>query len=109
MTVTDDRAALVATWTVTASSTDFTTGAGPTLATIPATDADYDAGEIATTGVITVSPTSSVELSGTPAPVVEGTAGRGNNTASWNPMIGVDVPPAAVGGAYTGTLTQSVA
>jgi hypothetical protein len=108
MTVTDDRAALVATWTVTASLTNFTTGAGATLSTIPATDSDYDAGEIVTTGVITAngSPTG---LSGTPTPVVEGTAGRGNNTAAWNPLMGVDVPPAAVGGTYTGTLTQSVA
>jgi hypothetical protein len=109
MTVTDDRAALVATWTVTASLTNFTTGTGATLSTIPATDADYDAGEVVTTGVITVPPPISVALSGTPTPVVEGTAGRGNNTASWNPLMGVDVPPAAVGGTYTGTLTQSVA
>ena len=33
------------------------------------------------------------------APVVAGTAGTGNNTASWDPTIAVAVPAAAVGGA----------
>ena len=42
------------------------------------------------------------------APVVTGTAGVGNNTATWDPTLAVAVPAAAVGGAYTGTLTHSV-
>jgi hypothetical protein len=40
-----------------------------------------------------------VQLSGTAQPVVAGTAGVGNNTATWNPDIEVAVPAAAVGGA----------
>jgi hypothetical protein len=108
VTVTDDRALLAATWTVSASSTDFTTGTGATLATIPAADAGYDPNEITTTGAITATGTT-IDLSATPTPVVVGTAGSGNNTAAWNPTISVDLPPAAVGGDYTGTLTQSVA
>jgi hypothetical protein len=108
VTVTDDRALLAASWTVTASSTDFTTGTATAAETIPATDADYDPGLVSTTGTITGGETR-VTLSGTPQTVVTGTAGSGNNTAHWNPVIGIDIPPAAVGGAYTGTLTQSVA
>jgi hypothetical protein len=37
-----------------------------------------------------------------------GTAGVGDNSATWNPTLSVAVPPAAVTGTYTGTLTQSV-
>lgn len=108
LTVTDDRALLTATWTVSASMTDFTTGSGATLATIPATDADYDPGQIRTTGTITATG-SVITLSGTAQTVVTGSAGRGNNTASWNPVMGVDIPADAAGGTYTATLTHSVA
>lgn len=108
MVVTDDRALLAATWTVTASSTDFTTGGGSGSETIPVGDADYDPGEITTTGTITATGTV-ITLSGTPTPVIAGTASIGNNTATWNPVVGVDIPPAAVGGDYSAILTQSVA
>ena len=108
MVVTDNRALASATWTVTASSTNFTTGGGSGSETIPATAADYDPGEVATTGTITATGIIS-PLSGTPTPVLAGTAGIGNNTATWNPVLGVDIPPAAVGGDYSATLTQSVA
>jgi hypothetical protein len=32
----------------------------------------------------------------------------GDNTASWNPTVAINVPASAVGGTYTGTLTHSV-
>ncbi|MFF5527501.1 hypothetical protein ACFY8K_20840 [Streptomyces misionensis] len=104
VTVTDDRALISASWTVTAAETDFTNGS----ATIPATDATYAAGSVTTTGTITVTPTN-VTLSNSPQVVVTGSDGVGDNTASWDPTIAVNVPPSAVGGTYTGTLTQSVA
>jgi hypothetical protein len=107
VTVTDDRALLAATWTVSASSTDFVTGTGAGTSIIPVADGAYDPNEITTTGTITATP-STVTLSGTPTTVVAGTAGTGNNTATWDPTISVDLPPAAVGGDYTSTLTQSV-
>jgi hypothetical protein len=107
MTVTDDRALLTASWTTTASSTDWTTGGGTPAETIPATDVGYDPGSITTTGTITATGTP-ITLSGTAAPVVTGTAGVGNNTASWNANLAVAVPAAAVSGTYTGTVTQSV-
>ena len=46
VTVTDDRALLTASWTVTAAETDFANGAQ----TIPASDASYAPGTITTTG-----------------------------------------------------------
>jgi hypothetical protein len=107
VTVTDDRALLSAAWTVTAASSDWTTGGGTPAETIPAADVGYDPGSITTTGTITATGTP-ITLSGTAAPVVTGTAGVGDNTASWDPTLSVAVPASAVGGIYTGTLTQSV-
>jgi hypothetical protein len=107
VSVTDDWALLSASWTATAASTDWTTGGATPTETIPATDVGYDPGSITTTGVITATGTP-ITLSGTPAPVVTGTNGVGDNTATWNPAISVAVPASAVGGTYTGTLTQSV-
>ena len=37
-----------------------------------------------------------------------GTLGSGDNSATWDPAISVAVPATAVGGGYSGTLTQSV-
>lgn len=107
VTVTDDRALLAASWVTTAVSTAWTTGAGTPAETIPATDVGYDPGAITTTGTITATGTPLTTLA-TAAPVVTGTEGVGNNTASWNPAISVRVPASAVGGSYTGTLTESV-
>jgi len=105
--VTDDRALLSASWIVTASSTDWTTGAGTPAETIPAGDVGYDPGSITTTGTITAVGTP-ITLSHTPQPVVTGTAGVGDNTATWDPTLSVAVPASAVVGTYTGILTQSV-
>jgi hypothetical protein len=102
--VTDDRALLSASWTVTVASTDFANGGS----TIPATDADYTVGTITTTGTITVTGTN-VTMSNSPQVVLTGSAGVGNNTASWDPTITVHAPAGAVSGSYTGTVTHSVA
>ncbi len=107
--VTDDRALLTATWTAVASATNWTTGGGTPAETIPATDVGYDPGTITTTGTITATGTP-ITLATNPlgAPVVTGSAGVGNNTATWNPALSIAVPDAAVGGIYSGTLSQSV-
>jgi hypothetical protein len=107
VTVSDGRALPAASWTATVSSTTFTTGTGTSSETIPTADAYYDPGAITTTGTITVTPTG-VALSGTPQAVVAGTAGAGNNTATWSPRIVVTVPISAVSGTYSGTITHSV-
>ena len=103
VTVTDDRALLAASWTVTVAETDFANGAQ----TIPATDASYAPGTITTTGVITVIPTS-VTLANSAQTVVTGTDGVGDNTATWDPTVAVTVPATAAAGTYTGTLTHSI-
>jgi hypothetical protein len=114
VTVTDNRALDAAAWTVTASSTDWTTGTGTPTETIPAGDVTYTPGIIGTTGVITATG-SAITLANAATPpaldptVVAGTAGVGDNSATWDPIISVAVPAGAVAGAYTGTLTQSVA
>jgi hypothetical protein len=106
--VTDDRALLSAAWTATASSTDFTTGGGTGNETIPASDVTYTPGAITTTGNITATGTT-ITLSSASQTTVSGTAGVGNNTASWDPTLAVAVPAAAVAGLYSGILTQSAA
>ena len=80
-------------------------GTGPE--TIAASLVTYDPGDVSHTGTITVTP-HTIQLSGAAQTVVAGTAGVGNNTATWDPDLEVAVPAAAVGGAYTATLTQSV-
>jgi hypothetical protein len=107
VTVTDTRALLAAAWTATASSTDWTTGTHTTAETIPAGDVTYDPGSVAPTGTITIT-SAPITLSNAAQTVVTGTAGVGNNTAAWNPALQVTVPSAAVGGAYSATLTDSV-
>ncbi len=108
VTVTDNRAALTASWTASVSSTAFTTGTATPAETIPAADAAYDAGTVTPTGTITIT-TTDVTLSGTPQAVVAGSSGTGNNSAQWNPTISVTVPSTAVGGTYAGTISHSVA
>jgi hypothetical protein len=112
--VTDDRALLAASWVATASATHWTTGGATPAEIIPVSDVGYSVGPISTTGTITATGTDlpagtgAGDLSGTAKTVVTGTAGVGNNTAGWDPALSVAVPASAVGGAYSGTLTQSV-
>jgi len=108
VTVSDNRALLAAAWTASASSTDFTTGAGSPVETIPAGDATYDAGTSFTNVGIITTAGSKINLSSTPQTVVRATAGVGDNSAQWFPTEAVAVPASAVGGAYTSVLTESV-
>jgi hypothetical protein len=107
VTVTDDRAALNASWTASAASTNFMSGGGTAPELIPASDVNYDPGALTTTGTVTASP-SDITLSGSPQAVVTASGVIGNNTASWDPNLTVDLPANAVGGTYTATLTHSV-
>ena len=107
VSVADDRALLSATWTATASASDWTTGASTPDETIPVADVGYNPGTVSTTGTITATGTP-ITLSATPVPVVTGTAGVGDDTATWDPTLAVHVPASAVGGVYTGTLTEDV-
>jgi hypothetical protein len=108
VTVTDNRALLSAAWTVTAAATNFTTGNATANEIVPATELTYNPGVVDHTGTITIAKTT-ITMSNSAQTVVTGTAGVGNNDASWTPLISLTIPDAAVGGAYTGTITQSVA
>jgi len=108
VTVTDNRALLLATWTATVSSTTFVTGAGSAAETIPVADATYVTGTPTHTGLVVVTPTPTLTLAVASQTVVTG-AGVGNNSAAWNPTIAIAVPAAAVTGLYTGTISHSVA
>jgi hypothetical protein len=104
VTVNDNRASATASWTATVSSTDFTSGSQ----TIPATDATYTTGTVTPTGTITITTVPTLTLTGAAQTVVSGTAGSGDNSATWNPTIAIAVPISAVAGLYTGTITHSV-
>ncbi|CCH21769.1 hypothetical protein [Micromonospora lupini] len=114
VTVNDARAALAATWTATVTSTGFTTGGGGAAETIIPGLVEYWSGPAtATTGTGTFVPgqltaAQAVALS-IPRVAFSKTSGSGNNTATWNPTINVQIPPAAVTGTYTAVVTHSVA
>ena len=110
VTVTDDRALLVADWVASASQADFKTGAGSTVDTIAATFATYDPGTITpTAGTLTAGAASTppIALANTATPVVDET-GVGDNVVTWTPTEAVAVPATAVIGTYTGILQESV-
>jgi len=114
VTVTDARARLTASWTATASSTDFTTGGATPAETIPSSAVSYWSGAAtATTGSGTFTPQQATALAAqplsTPRAAMVMTEGVGNNSATWDPGLVVAVPAAAVGGIYTGTVTHSAA
>ncbi|HUK69832.1 MAG TPA: hypothetical protein VLW50_13955 [Streptosporangiaceae bacterium] len=107
--VTDDRALAGASWTATVSATDFTTGAGVPAQTITAAHATYFINALDTTsgsGAFTPAPVTI--LASTPEPVVTATDGNGDDSATWNPAVQITVPPTAVAGVYTATITHSV-
>ncbi len=106
--VTDDRG-FGADWTATVSATGFTTGSGTAPETIPASDAYYDiTGFGSTTGSATFSTAPETNLSGDPQPVVSATTVGGDTSATWDPLINVNVPAAAIAGQYTATIVHSV-
>jgi hypothetical protein len=115
VTVTDTRALLSATWTATASSTDFTTGGGTAGETIPASEVNYWSGPAtASSGSAVVfapgQPAASDQVAISTSPTAFSlTSGVGNNSVSWNPTLVVTIPDAAVGGEYTAMVTHSAA
>jgi hypothetical protein len=106
--VQDNRAgAAGTTWAVEAAVPgDFHNLDVSTGAVIPASAAHYDIQNQVTTGTITLVPTPS-QLEVTPVTVLSATV-TGNNTATWDALISIDIPASAVGGDYAGVLEQSV-
>lgn len=116
MTVTDGRASADGSWVATVTSTTFTTGAGTASQTVLAGELDYWSGPAtSTTGTGTFTPGQPTFAdrepldTTTPLTAFTHTGGTGNNTASWEATISVNVPLDNEAGTYTGTVTHSVA
>ena len=116
VTVTDARASADASWVATVTSTVFTTGTGTPSQTILPSEVEYWSGPlVSSTGNGTFVPGQPTIADREPldsvAPVVAftHTGGTGNNSASWNPRLTINIPLDAEAGIYTGTVTHSVA
>ncbi len=104
VTVIDKRGSTVA-WAVSASSTQFI-----------GTDADhtsslavsYASGAITKTGTLTLANGTPQNIAGSVVIVTAPTDVHGNNTATWNPTIHVAMPPSALTGTYSATITTSI-
>ncbi|MFG2046728.1 hypothetical protein ACGFIW_04780 [Micromonospora sp. NPDC048935] len=113
VTVLDQRGSLTPNWSASVVSTDFVTGAGTAGETIPAINVLYWSGPATATaggGTFTPGqPTSAQQvIINVPRTAMAHTGGTGNNFASWNPTLVVNVPEGTVEGVYTGTVTHSV-
>jgi hypothetical protein len=92
-------------WGLSAASTTFVgPGAGST-----STGVSFNTGaSTGSTGTVTPTSTGATSIM-TVAAVAAGTAVSGNNTVSFAPDLTVSLPGTALVGAYTGTVTTSVA
>jgi hypothetical protein len=113
VSVSDSRGALGGAWTASVSSTDFTTGEGTADETIGKGQVDYWSGVAsATTGTAVRVPGQATVLNkqalSASRTAYSASATVGNNTATWNPTLVVNVPAQAVAGEYSGTVTHSV-
>ncbi|WP_433253350.1 hypothetical protein ACQPYK_09805 [Streptosporangium sp. CA-135522] len=115
VTVSDQRAALNATWvaSVIAAPAGFTTGGGTAPETVPTSAVLYWSGTATTTGTGTFVP-GQIDAAAAQTLTVTRTAyskttGSGNNSATWTPTIVINIPAQAVAGTYTGTINHSVA
>lgn len=109
-----DDTGVVANWTATVTATNFTTGAGAPAQTIAKGSVSYWSGPFtaktgtgtATPGQATAAQAQSLSASRTAFTLAGGLL---VTSVTWNPTLIVSVPASAVGGAYTGTVTHSVA
>jgi hypothetical protein len=114
VTVTDNRGALVGMWTASVSSTDFTTGGATASETITNGQITYWSGTAtASSGTAVFLPGQALAANAQALNVsrtaFSASAIVGNNSASWNPTVTVNVPASVVAGDYAGTITHSVA
>ena len=112
-TVTDNRGALLGTWTATVSATDFTTGTATADETIAKSQVDYYSGPAtAFSGTAVLVPGQLAVLLkedlGAARTAFSATGVVGNNSATWVPTVVVNIPSDAVAGTYSGTITHSV-
>lgn len=109
ITVEDLRGAVTSDWSSTVVSTDFTTGGGTPAETVPNINVAYTSGPAtSTTGNGTFTPGPAGVIINVPQGIFSHSTGSGNNTATWDPTLFVALPPSAVAGTYSGTITHSV-
>lgn len=107
-TVTDERGTTGHTDTVTMTTTDFSDGAGHTVAA--AGNATGYSGAATVTGVAVPAPTlTGVSIAGAGGAILQLTSVVGSGGASYSPTVTVAIPAGSVAGTYTGTVTQTVA
>jgi hypothetical protein len=105
VTVSDARSAGAgAGWVASAISSAFTPAAGPALA---ASLVGYTPGDVVKYGTATYETHEQPDLTAV-VTVVEATAITGDNSATWDPEITVQVPGGMAPGVYTATVTHSV-
>ncbi|WJK41134.1 hypothetical protein O7608_01340 [Solwaraspora sp. WMMA2056] len=114
VTVRDFRSISPNVWVATVSSSLYTTGGATPPETIGNGQVSYWSGPATSTSGggtrVPGQPTSAaaVVLS-VPRTAFSKTSGNANNTVAWNPTVSIAVPTGAIAGAYTGTITHSVA
>ena len=108
-TVTDGRAALLAAYTVTLSSGNFTTGAAGVNETIQGSTVTAFSGAVTHTNTtatkVALATTTAVASA---VPIMGLSAYNGTDTAGYNPTVNIPVPPTNAAGAYSGVITQTV-
>jgi hypothetical protein len=114
VTVTDLRATFLGSYAVTMTSSAMDhDGANDGGYQIPASAVTaYSGLPTATTGVVTVVPTTSLAPAAvggaSGATILSGTLQAGATTATYNPTLLVTIPSTALSGSYTGSVTQTV-
>ncbi|XTZ16516.1 hypothetical protein ACQSSU_03760 [Micromonospora echinospora] len=113
VTVRDNRPVNPNTWTVTVTSTAYTTGTGTSAATIPASQMSYWSGPATrSTGggnLVPGQPTrAQAQTLAVPRIAFRKTSGNANNRVTWDPGLVITLPATAVTGLYRGTVTHSV-
>ncbi|MFI7609453.1 hypothetical protein ACIBTV_30670 [Micromonospora sp. NPDC049366] len=113
VTVLDQRGSLTPNWSATVTATDFVTGGGTSPETIPNINVSYwSGGATATAGSGTFTPgqpsAGDAQIINVPRTAFSHTGGTGNNFATWNPTVLVNIPAGTVQGTYTGTVTHSI-
>jgi hypothetical protein len=103
--VTDARSAAAGSgWVASVISSAFTPAAGPAIA---ASAVGYTAGTITKVGTATYTANNPADLTGV-SPAVTATGISGDNSATWTPMISIDVAGGTLAGDYMATITHSV-
>jgi hypothetical protein len=114
VTVQDTRTGAANAWTATVTATDFTTGHATANETIGRANVSYWSGAatassgvgVFTPGQLTANQAQALDVGRTAFTMASGV---GTTSVTWNPTITVTIPPSAVVGSYTGTITHSAA